>query len=259
METVYKRRRHALSLLKERIKDSNSTLIIHYSYASFQNENDEISPMITAIVVKSLDGNIYEHFGIHIEADLINCTKQEIKDYYPELELSMLEKYKDFLKMHQDTFWIHWDMVNINYGFQAIKHRYIRLAGELKGRDFYEVPSHKKVNLDSIIQQMYGDNYAPNPDKLHDLLLINNVKNQNKYLSLSQEENEFAKLNFKSVYDSVDFKTNLLLKFTKVLERKKLKIPNKNRYSNFLDIISHPLFHFIGWIATLLGTYLAFK
>jgi hypothetical protein len=256
METIIQRRKIARKELKEVVKNQNNTLAICYSHASYQNENDEISPMITAIVIRSLNGNIYEHFGVHIEADLINCTKQDIKDYYPELELSMLEKFNDFMKRHTHCYWVHWDMININYGFQAIKHRYIKLAGDKQGRNFYEISNNMRVNLNTVLVNMYGENYASNTDPLLELLKFNSYE-KSKYLSLHEEENEFFNLNFSAVANSIDLKANSLCRCIRSLINKKLRIPSKNNYSIFLDVITHPLFHLIGWIATILGTVIA--
>ena len=63
MDSVIKRRRQARNDVKEIIRAQYDTLAICYSHASCFSENDEISPMITCIVVKSLKSNVYEHLG----------------------------------------------------------------------------------------------------------------------------------------------------------------------------------------------------
>ena len=249
---VIQKRTNARNELKNLINSDKDIIAVHYSHASFQNITDEISPMITSIIVRSLTGNIYEYFGIHIEADLINLTRQDIKDYYPELELSMLEKFNDFMKRHNNCYWLHWDMININFGFQAIRHRYAKLAGEKKVKDFIEIPSHQKINLNTILSEMYGSKYASSSDKLL-AMINNNDMDKTRYITLSAEESEFNNLNFKVISDSVDSKVNAIVSLFNALINKKIKIPNKNSYSIFLDVITHPLFHLIGWIATILG------
>ena len=258
MDSVIKRRRQARNDVKEIIRAQYDTLAICYSHASCFSENDEISPMITCIVVKSLKSNVYEHFGIQIEADLINCSKSDSKDYYPELELSMLEKFNSFMKRHSNCYWIHWNMVNVNYGFQAIKHRYVKLAGEKKGVDFYEIPNNKKIDLNKILENMYGEKYATHADRFLELLEFN-YHTKDGYLNISQEEEEFNKFNYKPVAESIDLKVNYIDRFANRLITKKLNIPNKNTYAIFIDIITHPLFSLIGWIGTIIGLILAMR
>lgn len=258
MDSVIQRRRRARNDVKEIISAQRDTLAISYSHAACFGENDEISPMITCIVVKSLKGNVYEHFGIHIEADLINIQKSASKDFYPELELSMLEKFNSFMKRHSNCFWIHWNMVNVNYGFQAIKHRYIKLAGEKKGVDFYEIPNNKKIDLNNVLENIYGEDYATRSDRFLELLELN-YRTKAGYLNISQEEDEFNKFNYKPVAESIDLKANYICKFANRLVSKNLNIPNKNSYALFIEVITHPLFSLVGWIGTLLGLILAFK
>ncbi len=101
---------------------------------------------------------------------------------------------------------------------------------------------------------MYGEDFIEGTDKLESLITYNNngIK-EPQFLQLSTESSEFENKNFKGVIDSVDCKVEFLKKAIKKLSKKKLKIQNKNRYSIFIDLITHPLFQFIGWLATLVG------
>ena len=149
-------------------------------------------------------------------------------------------------------------MVNVNYGFQAIKHRYVKLAGEKKGVDFYEIPNNKKIDLNKILENMYGEKYATHADRFLELLEFN-YHTKDGYLNISQEEEEFNKFNYKPVAESIDLKVNYIDRFANRLITKKLNIPNKNTYAIFIDIITHPLFSLIGWIGTIIGLFLAMR
>ena len=65
----------AKSDIKSVVKSNDEILIVHYSYANVPNLSGDIFPIITTIVVRSLDDKIYECYGLHIEADLIGISK----------------------------------------------------------------------------------------------------------------------------------------------------------------------------------------
>lgn len=50
-------------------------------------------------------------------------------------------------------------MSNINYGFEALIHRYKVLSGE----DGKRIPDSKKINLSSLILSVYGKNCVEHP------------------------------------------------------------------------------------------------
>ena len=77
--------------------------------------------------------------------------------------------------------------------------------------------------------------------------LVKNDKNYYDILILSLDGLE------KTIFENLD--RDLVEK----LENKTLKIPFKNNYSIFIEFISHPLFHLVGWLATILGTTYAFS
>lgn len=254
---VVKDRKTAVKNLKKTTEDSSKVLFIHYSASNTLDDDDygNISPIITSIVIKSLDGQIDKQFAIHLEADKADIPKEQIQDSYRELELRILRLYNDFVKRHRDCFWIHWDMKNIHFGFEAIKHRYEKIFGDLS--DYCEVPSTNKKNLRNIIEGMYGENFVSGADTLKSLLLCNsdNVED-NRYLSFDNESTQFENKNFSAVIRSVDLKVDFIKKATNNLSYKKLIVSNRNNYAIFIDTINHPIFTFSGWIFGLIGLLL---
>ncbi len=251
---VVKERRLALANLRKLTEDPSKVLFIHYSQSNTFDEDDygNISPIITSIVVKSLDDQIDQQFAIHFEADKADIPIDEIQYSYRELELRILKSFNDFVRRHNECNWIHWDMKNIHFGFEAIKHRYEKIFGDLK--DYNEIPINNKKNLRNIIEGMYGEDFVDGSDTLKAILKCNygNVDN-NVYLSSNIESTEFERKNFINVIKSVDLKVESIRKITNKLMQKKLKVSNKNNYAIFLDIINHPVFTFIGWVATISG------
>lgn len=255
---VVKDRKIAVKNLKKITEDSSKVLFVHYSASNTYDDDDygNISPIITSIVIKSLDGQIDKQFAIHLEADKADIPKDQIQDSYRELELRILRLYNDFAKRHLDCYWIHWDMKNIHFGFEAIKHRYEKIFEDLN--DYCEVPNPKKKNLRTILEGMYGDNFVSGSDTLKALMLCNsNDIEDGNYLSFDDESSQFGNKNFGAVIKSVDLKVDFIKKATKKLGSKKLVVSNRNRYAIFVDMVDHPMFTFIGWIVGILGLLLA--
>ena len=250
---VIKERRLATSNLKKLTEDPSKVLFIHYSQSNTFDDDDDygnISPIITSIVVKSLNGQIDQQFAIHFEADKADIPIDEIQYSYRDLELRILKAFNDFVKRHRECNWIHWDMKNIHFGFEAIKHRHEKIFGDLK--NYNEIPINNKKNLRDIIEGMYGESFVNGPDTLKTLLTCNsgNIDN-NTYLGSNVESTEFEHKNFTNVIKSVDLKVDFIKNATKKLISRKLVVLNKNRYAVFVDTVNHPIFTFIGWVATI--------
>jgi hypothetical protein len=254
---VVQDRKIAVRNLNKITEDPSKVLFVHYSESSTYDDDDygNISPIITSIVIKSLDGQIDKQFAIHLEADKADIPKDQIQDSYRELELRILKLYNDFTKRHLDCFWIHWDMKNIHFGFEAIKHRYEKIFESLD--DYCEIPNNKKKNLKTIIEGMYGDNFVSGADSLKSLMLCNsNNVEDSTYLSKDNESFQFENKNFIAMIRSVDLKVEFIKKATKKLSYKKLTVSRKNNYAVFVDTVNHPLTTFIGWLVGIIGLIL---
>src|SRR5690606_8007962 len=163
---VIQDRKIAVRNLNKITEDPSKVLFVHYSESSTYDDDDygNISPIITSIVIKSLDGQIDKQFAIHLEADKADIPKDQIQDSYRELELRILKLYNDFVKRNIDSFWIHWDMKNIHFGFEAIKHRYENSL-EFLG-NYCKIQKKKKKNGRRIKEEMMGNIFVTGQDSL---------------------------------------------------------------------------------------------
>jgi len=250
---AYRDRIIAAKNLKKLVEDPSQVFCVHYSQSqTYDDDYGNISPIITAIVIKSMDEKTDKQFAIHFEADKAGIPKDQIQDSYRELEMRMLKSYNDFVKRHNQCLWVHWDMKNIHFGFEAIKHRYEKIFENLS--DYSEIASSNKQNVRLALEGMYGEKFASGPDKMKSLIALNNGGiNEPNYLSQELESSEFESKNFKGVIDSVDCKVEFLKKAVKKLVDRKLSVQTKNWYAIFIDMITHPIFTFIGWLATIIG------
>jgi hypothetical protein len=250
---AYKRRQQAIENLKKVVEDPSKVLFIHYTQSrTYDDDYGGISPIITSIVVKSMDDQVCKHFALQFEADKAGIPKDEIQDSYRELEYRILKAFNDFVRRNTMCIWIHWDMKDINFGFEAIKHRFEKIFEGLD--DYCEIPSNQKRNLRQVLEGMYGERFADGPDHFKDILICNSSNIEDPgYLTRDAESKEFESKNFDSVIKSVDVKVDFLRRATKKLLDRELKVLNKNNYAIFVDIVNHPFITFIGWLATIVG------
>lgn len=193
-----KKRKKALEKLKMIFDRPDKALIIHYSCESFYKE-DVSSPRITAIAVRNLESAQTHSFTIHKEA--------EIDENYDELELKMLNKFFEFVASKSDCKWIHWNMRDGNYGFQAIEHRHIILGGHPQ-----TINDEMKIDLARMLIAMYGIGYIGHP-RLESIIAKNKITDKN-LLKGSDEATAFDNKDFLALQMStlrkVDCMSNIL-------------------------------------------------
>jgi hypothetical protein len=155
-----KERAEGLDQLKEILKDKNKSLIIHYSCESFITTHGR-TPRVTSICMRYLGTAQTKSFSIHLQAqfekkDFNNLTEPD----YDELEKKMLDEFYDFAKKHKDFKWVHWNMRDSNYGFDAIANRYRILGGTA-----FEIDEDRKYDFPRILVKIYTIRYEKNkPD-----------------------------------------------------------------------------------------------
>lgn len=254
MISLYKRRKKAYEEFFKIINDTSNVLLICYSYANIKINQSDLSPIITSISIRSLDKN-YEnkYFSLIKEAEKANIELDELEDNYEELEYFLLEEFNVFLKKHRDYIWIHWNMNQIDYGFEALKHRFDITARELD-KELENIPANNKFDLNYLLENMYGVEYTKDSDRMKALMKENNYSDLKSYMSTKQESEQFNENQFSQVRNSINSKMNFMFIIIEKLENKTLKIPLKNNYAIFIEFISHPLFSLVGWTATILGT-----
>lgn len=239
-------------------KNPSQVLIIHYSRQNLtDNESGVATPRIIAILVKSLDGKENYCFAIHHEAEKANIILENITDYYDQLEERLLKSFNTFVKKHRDCQWIHWDMNDVHFSFEAIKHRYCVMVDE-EGNDFQEISTYNRINLNSLLKCIYGNNYEKEPE-FENLMKTNNqgiVKNG--YLTIEQEANAFKNLEFPVILESLRCKVNFLLDVVDKIINGILKVSSKFWINKLRGFITHPITATISLLLTLIGIVLTF-
>lgn len=175
-------------------ENKSKTYFVHYSCQSLKDDNEGYSARITSIAVLHFESSQMSSFSMHLSAEELEITRNEIEKNYDKIEKEMLLKFNKFLEANnENTYWIHWNMTNINYGFEAIEHRYKILTKT----EMQHIPEINRFNLSNLLKKKYGTNYANDP-KLINLMEMNGGKDRN-FLSGEEEvraykANEFVKL-----------------------------------------------------------------
>lgn len=198
----------------ERLDNNTSKLLlIHYSCESFYDlQESGRSARITSIAVRFFETGQSESFSIHKTAEK-EKKLNSIESHYDDLEKIMLSDFYEFVKMHESNTWIHWNMRDIGYGFQAISHRYSVLGGTP-----IEVSDDKKFDLADKLKIVYGSNYITHP-RFEKLIEKNSISKKD-FLNGQQEADAFNNKEYIKLHHSTLRKVNMMHDvFEKVLDK----------------------------------------
>jgi hypothetical protein len=199
------KRNKARKSLAELMENSDHVLVIHYSCESFYDRENGTSPRITSIAVRNFANGQTKSFSVHQIAErqnLLNTIDQE----YDTLEKKMLDEFYVFVHAHTGFKWLHWNMRDMNYGFEAIEHRYKVLGGNPT-----EIPEQNRIDLNRLLIDIYGVGYIGHP-RLTKIIELNKISNKD-FLTGSDEaqafiNKEYVRLHF-STLRKVDILANI--------------------------------------------------
>jgi hypothetical protein len=165
--------------------------IIHYSSQSlFDAETDSLSPRITSVVVMHFASRQTVSFALHAVAETLQIPKNEVINRYDEIERELLKRFYEFARDRREKYWIHWNMRNLTFGFEHLEHRYRVLTKS----EPPSIPVEVRLNLNDILKQRYGSDYAPDPRMLN-LMKLNGEVVQ-AFLSGAEEAEAFRQQDY---------------------------------------------------------------
>jgi hypothetical protein len=185
-------------------------IVLHYSCESFYDIKDGRTPRVTSIAARNFTTGQTASFSIHKSAEQLGVPPADISQRYDELEKRMLDEYFDFIKSRHGYSFIHWNMRDINYGFQAIEHRYKVLGG-----DPFTVDDSRKFDLARELINQFGPGYAAHgkSGRLHSLMELNRITARDVLTGQQEadafEAGEYVKLH-QSTLRKVDVMSNIL-------------------------------------------------
>jgi hypothetical protein len=188
-------RKQAKTHLDTLFSRADQVILIHYSCESFYDRPDGSSPRITSIGVRNLASGQTSSFSIHQMAERKKYAKDILEQKYNELEKMMLDEFYKYIYAHSGSLWLHWNMRDINYGFQALAHRYKVLGGSP-----VEIHESQLFDLSRIFLALYGPKYIGHP-RLHKLFEKNNLIHKD-LLSGAEEAISFDKKEYVKLHQS---------------------------------------------------------
>ena len=250
----------------EQIRDAESTLdilfkqpgtvrVIHYSCEDFRERNDGTTPRITSIAICNLENGQSRSFSIHRAAEIRGLTLSEIPNEYDALEKAMLDEYYDDVRQHQNSKWIHWNMRDSNFGFEAIEHRYRVLNGSP-----VIIPESQRYDLPRLLGTIYGEKYIGDP-KLKSLITRNELTDLD-FTSGEDEPTLFAEGKYVQLHQSTLRKTAVIAEIARRAWLRELKTDAKWWKAHGLNIkawietiYDHWLFKVVGILVALFALY----
>lgn len=185
-------------------------IVLHYSCESFYDIKDGRTPRVTSVAARNLSTGQTASFSIHKSAEQQRVPPNQISQRYDDLERHMLDEYFDFIKSRHGYSFIHWNMRDINYGFQAIEHRYKVLGG-----DPFVIDDSRKFDLARELINQFGPAYVPHGSagRLHSLMELNRITARDALTGQQEADafdaGEYVKLH-QSTLRKVDVMSNIL-------------------------------------------------
>ncbi|MCY4575416.1 MAG: hypothetical protein OXC55_02225 [Chloroflexi bacterium] len=131
---------------------------------------------------------------------------EEIRVNYDSLEREMLKQFFEYLAGFKDMKYLHWNMRDTSYGFQAIEHRFRVLCS--KDITLHVVDDRQKVDLSRLLQDIYGSGYIGHP-RMQRLVEKNGIALRD-FLPGSEEAQAFDNQDFAALHLSTLRKTDII-------------------------------------------------
>lgn len=226
------RHKKARKRLADVIGDADRVVVIHYSCESFYDRSDGSSPRITSIAVLNLETRQTQSFSIHQMAERVGYSPIQLEQHYNELEKLMLDEFYEYVRTHAGYTWLHWNMRNINFGFQALAHRHKTLGGQP-----VEIHDSQLVDLSNLLIKIYGVRYVGHP-RLPNLVDLNNITRKD-FLTGPEEAEAFERKDYVKLHQSTLRKVDILASVTERAYSGRLKTHASitDKYGSYPDAL----------------------
>jgi len=238
-------RKKALNTVSELMNHPEMVVVIHYSCESFYDRPDGSSPRITSIAVRNLASGQTTSFSIHQMAERQKVSRDEIEQNFDHLEKLMLDGFYEYVHGHLTHKWLHWNMRDINYGFQAIAHRYRVLGGQPD-----EIHESNLVDLARLMTAIYGVGYIGHP-RMEKLVEKNKITDKD-FLGGANEAIAFENKEYVKLHQSTLRKVDILAGIVERTDNGSLKTNStwKDLYGNYPEAVGEFLKE--NWVITVI-------
>lgn len=179
-----------------------------------------------------------EHLGVAVA---------DIESRYDDIERTLLTEFYAFVRDRREKHWVHWNMRNVTFGFEHLEHRYRVLTKQ----EPPSIPVEVRINLNDILKDRYGSDYAPDP-RMVSLMELNGGRVQG-FLTGKEEAEAFKAKNFIRMNSSTIAKVGFFSHVVSAARRGKLKTAAKG-LANLIDrLLESRKSRIIAALAALLG------
>jgi hypothetical protein len=200
---LHRKWKRAKQQLEELFENSAHSVIVHYSCESFYGrQNNPRSPRVTSIAVRNLASGQTKSFSIHIVAERRGLL-DSVEQHYDLLEKEMLNLFYTTATTMRHCKWVHWNMRDANYGFEALENRFRALGGEP-----FEIDERSRYDLSRILIGIFGVGYIGHP-RLENLMQKNKIASRD-FLTGQQEADAFDAKEFVRLHQSTLRKVDVL-------------------------------------------------
>jgi len=192
-------------------KNPENFFIIHYSCQNLNDDNEALSPRITSIAINHYITGQSVSFSTHSISEELRISRDNVLQRFDEVELELLTQFYKFIRDRREKYWVHWNMRNLTFGFEHLEHRY-RVLG---GNDACVIAVERRLNLNDLIADRYGEGYAKHPKMIS--LMEQNGGRHRDFLTGKEEVEAFQNKEFLRMHAStlskVGFFSSTMRKF----------------------------------------------
>lgn len=234
-ESVIKIRRH-----------SDRCLVIHYACQSLYDDREGLSPRIANIVIKNFPNDQMVSFAANFIAEKLHIAKGDIDSRYDEIETKLLEEFYAFVQSHAGNLWLHWNMINIQFGFETLAHRYYVLTG----KNAPSIDIDNRINIAGVLVGLYGEKYVPIPH-MQNLMMRNGGELRRDFVAGADEVQLFAQKEYARLHASTVSKVKFFSDVVELVLDGKLKTDTATIYVRIERSMDHPAAKVIGFAASI--------
>ncbi|HHR6078415.1 hypothetical protein ABN239_09950 [Providencia vermicola] len=228
-------------------KNPENFFIVHYSCQNLNDDNEALSPRITSIAINHFSSGQSVSFSTHSISEEMHIPRDDVIQRFDEVELELLAQFYRFIRDRRDKFWVHWNMRNLTYGFEHLEHRY-RVLG---GSDACVIAVERRLNLNDLIADRYGPDYAKHP-KMLSLMELNGGRHRD-LLSGEEEVACFENKEFLRMHTSTLSKVGFFSSAMSKLVSGKLKTAAKGYGVQLDKLFGSRLVKSLGLISIIFG------
>lgn len=165
----------------------------------------------------------------------------------------MLEEFFNFARNHDDCIWLHWNMRDANYGFEALEHRF-----KIYGNEPFVIPESLRFDLARVLIELYGVNYVGHP-RLEMLAKKNEISTRD-FLNGEKEARAFENGKYVALHRSTLRKVEIIsdIAFRAVEDTLATDAKPREIYGSYVvwlteKVKEHPLYYILGLIGAIVS------